>query len=530
MSIFRENVQTILEARYLKRKADGSFETHEDMIRRVAKCAASAEKDEEAQKRYEDEFYGIIESLDFLPNSPTFMNAGKEDGQLSACFVLPIEDSIESIMNTVKRAAVIHKTGGGTGIILSKIRPRNFPVNSTLGVASGPCSFLRIFDTTTDVIKQGGVRRGANIGSLKITHPDIEEFVSMKSDGGLSNFNISAVVTDEFMRRVLTGRRHNLLWRGEKIKQVKASSLFDLIAENAWNTGDPGLLFYDAINRDNPTPWLGRIEGTNPCGEEPLLAYESCNLGSINLTNFVRDGSFNKKALGDTVRLAVRFLDNIIDVNCYPNVKIRNATRQTRKIGLGVMGWADMLVMLGLEYDSEEALDLADRMMKFIRDTAYKASEELARERGAFPQFRRNGRRPRRNACLLAMAPTGTISMLAGVSSGIEPIFSRNYVKVVLDNQAIPLSEGYQGKTFKTAHEISYRSHIDMQAVFQKYTDAGVSKTINMPEEATVQDVKDAYIYAWQNNAKGVTIFRNNCKDGVYLDFSDCQNGRCELL
>ncbi|MGB2814222.1 MAG: vitamin B12-dependent ribonucleotide reductase [Dehalococcoidales bacterium] len=562
-----DNARHVLQKRYLKKDKQGNVtETPEEMFRRVARAIAEAELQYQPKadvKATEDEFYRMMTSLDFLPNSPTLMNAGRELGQLSACFVLPIEDSMESIFDSVKNTALIHKSGGGTGFSFSRLRPEKDRVGSTGGVASGPVSFIRAFDIATDVIKQGGMRRGANMGILNIDHPDIMKFITSKEDmTALTNFNISVAVTSEFMEAVKAGADYNLLnpRTGEFEGKLNAKEVFDKIVDMAWKTGDPGIVFIDRINNDNPTPHLGKIESTNPCGEQPLLPYESCNLGSINLARMLIEGDgsveIDYSKLAKTIKTAVRFLDNVIDVNKFPLPQIEEMTRKTRKIGLGVMGFADMLIRLGIPYNSQEALNLASEIMKFASDEATRASEELGKERGLFPAFAGSiydaPDAPRvRNASRTTIAPTGTLSMIAGCSSGIEPIFALSYTKNILDGakmvevnphfEAIAREKGFYSEelmqkladgahladiegvpddvkpVFVTAHEITPEWHVKMQASFQKSTDNAVSKTVNFPREATREDVAKVYELAYEEGLKGITIYRDGSRDAQVL-------------
>ncbi|MBW2977774.1 adenosylcobalamin-dependent ribonucleoside-diphosphate reductase, partial [Candidatus Woesearchaeota archaeon] len=466
-----KNALEVLKARYLLKDSKGKIiETPKQMFRRVAKSIAKIDNAKE------EEFYQVMSNLEFLPNSPTLMNAGTELGQLSACFVLPIEDSLESIFDTLKSSALIHQSGGGTGFSFSRLRPKGDIVKSTKEVASGPVSFIDAYDKTTDVVKQGGKRRGANMGILNVDHPDIIEFIKAKEKGGLTNFNLSVGITDKFMNIVKEGKSYELVnpRNGKVVKKINARKIFDLIAETAWKTGDPGIVFLDEINRKHALKKLGRIESTNPCGEVPLLPNESCNLGSINLTKFISDRKINYEKLRKVIVTGVRFLDNVIDANKYPLKEIEKITKANRKIGLGVMGFADMLIMLGIRYDSKKALKIADELMKFISETAIMASVELAKRRGSFPNFRKSEwvkkYKAMRNGTVTTIAPTGSISIIANCSNGIEPLFATKFVRISLGKEFVyehPLLKKYDKKLFVTAHDIKPEWHVKMQAVFQ---------------------------------------------------------------
>lgn len=561
------NALRVLEKRYLRKDAEGHvIETPDGMFRRVAKNIASAElafRPETKTSVWEEKFYQLMANLEFLPNSPTLMNAGRELQQLSACFVLPIEDSMESIFDAVKHTALIHKSGGGTGFSFSRLRPENDRVGSTGGIASGPVSFIRAFDTATDVIKQGGMRRGANMAILNVDHPDILKFISAKEDPkAFNNFNFSVTVTEDFIKAVKSEAAYNLI--NPRTKQpagkLNARDVFDRIVDMAWKTGDPGLIFLDRVNRDNPTPQLGAIESTNPCGEQPLLPYESCNLGSINLSRMLSQKNgrveIDYPKLARTIKLAVRFLDNVIEVNKFPLPQIERMTKATRKVGLGVMGFADMLLRLGIAYDSEEALRVAGGIMSFISKEATAASVELAEERGVFPAFAGSiyatpdGSRVR-NAARTTIAPTGTLSIIANCSSGIEPLFALCYTRTILEGEQltevnpyfdeVAKREGFYSeelikdiaqhsgirrkdsipdwvqKVFVVAHDITPEWHVRMQAAFQKFTDNAVSKTVNFPHEASREDVAKVFYLAYEEGCKGITIYRDRSRETQVL-------------
>jgi ribonucleoside-diphosphate reductase alpha chain len=554
------NSLIVLSKRYLRKDGDLKIiETPKQLFRRAAKAIASAEKlygksDEEIEK-IEEYFYDMMANLDFLPNSPTLMNAGTELGMLSACFVLPVEDNMESIYDSIKAMALVQKAGGGTGFDFSKLRPSGDVVKSTSGTASGPLSFMQAFNINTDVIKQGGKRRGANMGILRVDHPDILDFIVMKErEGILSNFNISVSLTDKFMNAVFNDKDIELINPRNKkaVKKLKARAIWNLILTMAWKNGEPGVIFLDNINKNNPTPEIGRIESTNPCGEQPLLPYESCNLGSINLSKMVTDGEIDWDKLRKTVRLATRFLDNVIDVNKLPLKEIEEMTKKNRKIGLGVMGFADMLIKLEIPYNSKEALKVAEEVMKFITEEARKMSVELGKEKGSFPNFEKSIWKEKfdamRNATVTTIAPTGTIGVIAGQSSGVEPLFAVSYIRNVGETigsdlievnslfENIAIKEGFYSedlmkkiskkasiqhieevpekirKIFVTAHDISPEWHIRMQAAFQKYTDNAVSKTVNFPYDATPQDIEKVYWLAHRLGCKGVTVYRDGSR------------------
>lgn len=577
--VLTENAMRVLRARYLLKDEHGRvIETPEGMFLRVARTIASAEKLYGGDpSQWEERFLDIMTDLRFLPNSPTLMNAGKDIGQLAACFVLPVDDSMQSIFDTLKNAALILQSGGGTGFSFSRLRPKTDIVRSTGGIASGPVSFMKIYDTATEVIKQGGARRGANMGILRIDHPDILEFIRIKrSQGELTNFNISVAITDAFMEALKKDEEYELINPRSKkvVGKLKAREVFDEIVASAWETGDPGLVFLDRINRFNPTPHIGEMESTNPCGEQPLLPYEACILGSLNLSKYVKTPplfsyDYRKEdiekyidfhALAEDISVAVRFLDNAIDVNKYPLTAIEAMHKGNRKIGLGVMGWADMLILLRVRYDSEQAFKIARQIMRFVNDRSKEASTTLAEERGPFPNFKGsiydlNGKPPIRNATTTTIAPTGTLSIIADCSSGIEPLFAIAYKRLILDTELTEINKyffrlskdrGFYSpelekevikkgslkgikrvplwvkEIFRTAHEISPEDHIEMQAAFQEYTDNAVSKTINMPKKAKKEDVHKAFLLAYEKGLKGITIFRYGAmKRGTLVRFTD---------
>ena len=594
-----ENAIKVLEKRYLKRDKDGNcIETPADMFRRVADTIASGDlkfgKSESEVKELSDRFYKAITNRYFMPNSPTLMNAGRELGQLAACFVLPVEDSLEGIFETVKNTAIIHKSGGGTGFSFSNLRPKNSVVRSTMGVSSGPVSFMEVFNAATEAVKQGGTRRGANMGILRVDHPDIIDFIHCKSDNNkLNNFNISVAITDKFMEAYLTDSDYELVspQNNEVVGKMSAKEVFDLIIDGAWRNGEPGIVFIDKMNSDNPTPHVGPIESTNPCGEVPLLSYEACNLGSINLGLMMKESSNGWEVdwdlLEETTRTAMRFLDNVIAVNNYPLPQISEMVQNNRKIGLGVMGWADMLMKMGLSYNSEEGTKLAGQVMEFIDYISKTESIELAKERGSFNNFKGsiydsenylyNKYRGRsagkiadekwaevdagikqyglRNATTTCIAPTGTISMIAGASGGVEPLFGLVFSRLIMDGTEMlevnPIFKDYMishglyseslmsqiasegtiahvagvsdeiKQIFATAHDVSPYWHVKMQAAFQLHTDNAVSKTVNFVEEATRDDIKEAYILAYKNDLKGITVYRNNSRQFQPMNLDD---------
>ena len=558
------NAIEVLRKRYLLRDEDGRIiETPARMFMRVAKAIAKVDrKYGGSSKESEKIFCGMMARFEFLPNSPTLFNAGTELGQLSACFVLPAEDSLESIFTAVKNMALIEKSGGGVGFDFSKLRPEGDIVKSTKGVASGPVSFMRVFDAATEVIKAGGKRRGAMMGVVRADHPDIIEFITSKQKPGvLSNFNISVAVTDDFMKTLEEDEEYWLInpRSKEKVRKLKAKDFWNLMAKSAWESGDPGVIFLDEINRHNPIPEIGRIEATNPCGEQPLLPYESCNLGSINLSRMVENGKIDGDKLRETVRNAVHFLDNVVDANKFPLQEIERVTKANRKIGLGVMGFADMLIKLGIPYDSEGALKLAEKIMKFVTQEARKKSMELGEERGSFPNFDKSVLKDKyhgmRNATITTIAPTGSISIIAGCSSGIEPLFAISFMRKVLEGTRLfeinPLFEmiakerGFYSaglleeiartgsvqriegvpedvkRVFVTALDISPEWHVRMQAAFQKFTDNAVSKTVNLPQDATIGDVKKVFWLAYRLKCKGITVYRYGSKPEQVLNIGE---------
>jgi len=558
------NAVKVLERRYLLKNLKGEIiETPAQLFRRVAKAVAAVDRKYDVNDAEvadtEEQFYRLMFNLEFLPNTPTLMNAGTDIGQLSACFVLPVEDSIPGIFNAVKNMALIHKSGGGTGFSFSHLRPRGDIVKTTEGMASGPISFMRVFDVSTDVIKQGGKRRGANMGILHITHPDVIDFIKAKlHEGFLTNFNISVAVTDEFINAVKNDGTLKLVNPRTKkvVNEVKARGVWNLIVEMAWKTGDPGMIFIDEVNRHNPTPHVGKIEATNPCGEQPLLPYESCNLGSINLAKMVKDNQIDWEKLRRTIRLAVHFLDNIIDANKYPLPQIKKLTHANRKIGLGVMGFADLLLQLRIPYDSEEALAVGEEIMQFVEQEGHKTSIAIAETRGSFPNFKgsvweQKGYKAMRNATVTTVAPTGTISVIAGCSSGIEPLFAIAFIRNVMEgtqllevNQYFEKAAKEKGfyseelmkkvsqhgsikdfqeipddvkRVFVTAHDVAPEWHVRMQAAFQKYTDNAVSKTVNLPNNTSIKNVEDIFWLAYELKCKGITVYRYGSKSEQVL-------------
>nr|AGF93285.1 ribonucleotide-diphosphate reductase subunit alpha [uncultured organism] len=533
------SAEAVLKKRYLVRDDDGRvLETPADMFRRVAQAVADADRvfDENADiGETAGHFESLMTDLAFLPNTPCLVNAGRATSQLAACFVLPVEDSLSAIFQTLKDTALVHQTGGGTGFSFSRIRRRGDSILPAYGVSGGPVSFIRLFDSATHIIDRNQIRPGANMGVLHVSHPDIEEFIHAKRDSeALQNFNISVAVDDRFLKCLAEGERYPLLHTrtGEVVAEKPAREILDQMARCAWENGDPGILFIDRVNRDNPTPALGRIEATNPCGEQPLLPYESCTLGSVNLTKVVENGDINEARLEEIVARAVHFLDNVIEINRYPLDKTERASRATRKIGLGVMGFADMLIMVGIPYQSRAALSLAERIMAGIQTAAEAASARLAETRGNFPAFENSifpetGVKYRRNATLTTIAPTGSISLIAGTSSGIEPVFAFRMKRQFMDFQIEEVHPIYQrcidegrpvdNAVFQTAWDVSPDWHLKIQEAFQKHTDNAVSKTVNFPADATVEDIRDLYLTAAETNVKGVTVYRDQSRNNQVL-------------
>ncbi|HBG00113.1 MAG TPA: ribonucleotide-diphosphate reductase subunit alpha [Firmicutes bacterium] len=567
--LLSDNARTVLERRYLARVDNEIVETPEDMLRRVARNIAQFEDD----PVWEERFFEIMDHSEFLPNSPTLMNAGRDLQQLSACFVLPVEDSMEGIFDTLKNTALIQKSGGGTGFSFSRLRPNSDMVSSTGGVASGPVSFMKCYNAATDAIKQGGTRRGANMGILRVDHPDILQFIQCKANiNEITNFNLSVAITEEFMEAVAADEMYDLVnpRSKEAVGELNAREVFELIVEMAWKNGEPGIVFLDRMNRFNPTPHVGEIEATNPCGEQPLLPNESCNLGSINLAKMAKkEGDawvVNWDRLAEVVEIGVRFLDNVIDANQYPIQEIQDMTYANRKIGLGVMGFSDLLMRLGVPYDSEEGVELGREVMRFIQTAGHAASSALGAERGSFPNyegsvFEQTGK-PMRNATVTTIAPTGTISIIAGCSSGIEPVFALAFTRHVMDNDRLievnaqfeqilkeeglhspeliaevaqkGSVQGVEGipqelqRAFVTAYAISPEWHIRMQAAFQEFTDNAVSKTVNFPQEATKEDIRDVYQLAYDLGCKGVTVYRAGSREGEVLTVGYKQDSEAE--
>jgi ribonucleoside-diphosphate reductase alpha chain len=556
MAELSPNALHVLERRYLLRDDAGTpLESPEGMFRRVARGVAAAEP-EGLREEWAERFERRMAALEFLPNSPTLMNAGRPHGQLAACFVLPVGDDLEQIFDALKWAALIHQSGGGTGFSFSRLRPRGDLVRTTHGVASGPVSFIRVFDAATETIKQGGVRRGANMAVLRVDHPDVIDFVDAKRGPGLGNFNVSVAVTDAFMEAAAAGRSFPLVHprTGAVVREVPARDLFRRIAEDAWASGEPGVVFIDRVNAANPTPDAGAIEGVNPCGEQPLLPFEACTLGSVNLAGMERGGEVDLDRLGGAVRDGVRFLDDVLDVNQWPLPQVSAISRRNRKIGLGVMGWADLLVRLGVAYDDPRALEVAGDVMAFVQREARGESERLAGERGPFPGWATSalaarGERPRRNATVTTIAPTGTLSVIAGCSSGIEPLYAVAYVRHALDGaelreehpvlrarlagpgrdaalaavRASGRARGVAGvpadvqRLLATAHDVAPEVHVRMQAAFQRHVDNGVSKTINLPAAAPVEAVERAFRLAHELGLKGLTVYRDGSREGQVL-------------
>lgn len=557
--LLTDTAETVLKRRYYLKDSEGKpVESWESLCRRVADAVARGDGKTGDYESLRERFFHMIYRLDFLPNSPCLMNAGTDLGQLSACFVLPVEDSMDGIFSAIRNGALVHKTGGGTGYSFSRLRSMNATVRSTQGVASGPLSFAAVFDAATETIKQGGKRRGANMGVLRIDHPDILDFISAKQDQNkFNNFNFSVGMTDAFMEAVDNNGQYDLLEpsTGEVVRSLAAREVFAQIIDLAWHNGEPGVLFIDAANKDNPTPHLGKFEATNPCGEQWLLPYESCNLGSINLANFVEAGAINYDRLEKIVQSATIFLDNVIDCNRYPIPEIGDMTMQTRKIGMGIMGLHDLLIQMGIAYASEEGRALASGVMNFIHDAARQESERLAQEKGAFPAYDESfcDYPARRNAALTSIQPTGTVSMIADCASGCEPYFSIIMIKHVMDGdqlmlvnkyfKQIAMTEGFYSdelmnkvadsgtvvghpeipeqwqEVFRTAQDIAPSDHIKMQGILQKSgVDSSISKTINLPNQATREDVETAYTLGYRLGCKGLTVYRDGSRDAQVLN------------
>lgn len=578
--MFSKNAIRVLEKRYLRRNDSGELvETPEQMVNRVAACVSEADSkyglSEKEVQKLKSSYVELMENGKFLPNSPTLMNAGREDGQLSACFVLPVPDNLEGIFETCKHAALIHKTGGGTGFSFSRLRPKQDPVASSIGVASGPVSFMGVYDAATEAIRQGGTRRGANMGILRIDHPDIESFITCKRDTNkLNNFNISVAITDKFMECLEADKDFDLIHprSGKPVKSISAKQLFEKIVDNAHATGEPGIVFIDRINSADPIrlakdedgntiTGTESIEATNPCGEQPLGPGDACNLGSINVSKFVdqKNNTFNWSELKDAIHLGVRFLDGVIEANNYPLEFIANATLNNRRIGLGLMGWAEAIILLGIAYDSEEAIQKAEELMSFFQKEAHIASRKLAEERGSFPNWNyslwQENQEPKRNATVTTIAPTGTISIIANTSSGIEPLFALSFIRRVMGGEELieinPVFEkmakerGFYSEAlmqkisqsgtledldevpqdikrlFVCSHQISYDWHVRMQAAFQKHTDNAVSKTINFPNNATQEEIKQSYLMAWELGLKGITVYRDASRTSQVLNIKN---------
>ena len=572
-----KNAQKVLRERYLGKDTKGNVtETPEDMFRRVASSVANAERNfgasEEETEKITEKFYDVMTKGEFLPNSPTLMNAGRALGQLSACFVLPVEDSMEGIFDTIKETALVQKSGGGTGFSFSRIRGSGAIVSTTGGNASGPISFMTAFNAATETVKQGSVRRGANMGLLRIDHPDILEFIDCKKDNDkLNNFNISVGLTEEFMEKVQKGEEYSLVdpHTKEVTGSLNAKEVFDKIVDAAWKNGEPGIIFLDRMNEFNVVPSMGEIECTNPCGEQPLLPHEACNLGSINMSAMVKKAEngiyeVDYEKLRETVHTAVRFLDNVIEINRYPLEIIDKTTKQARKIGLGLMGWADMLLRLDLAYGSEDSLKLAEKVMSFIRTEGREASAKLAEVRGPFPKFEESIYKdgvPLRNGTITTIAPTGTLAVIAGCSSGVEPIFAYVFIRNVMETEMIEINPILEEKlkerglyteeimheiakkgslqniegipediksVFVSAHDITPEAHIRMQAAFQKFTDNAVSKTVNFPKSATREDVASVYMLAYKTGCKGTTVYRNGSREEQVLNIGSVNKKECE--